>query len=1075
MVKINLLICCLLFCLLNSSIAQVKEVTGVVKEKSNGMPMVGVTVMVKGTKQGSQTDAQGRYKIPVAGKFPVVLTFSSLGFKTIERSVASPQAINVTLEEDISSLEQVVVIGYAKVKRKNLTGASVSVGADELAIAPVTTAAQALTGKAAGVNVVTQSGAPGADINITIRGGTSITQSTEPLYIVDGFQMDNALRNVDINDIETIDVMKDASSTAIYGARGSNGVVLITTKSGKSGKTEVNYNAYMGTEKLGKKLNLLGPEDYAKYQYEFQTLAGRETNWATYFGGDPASPDFYTGAYSRIGSEYGTREGIDWQDIVFGGSAINQNHNININGGTEKTRFMLSYNNTGQDGIMDKYGYNKNGVRLKLNHEIFKGVRSDFSLNFQDTRIDGGGSLGGALKMTILQPVTGGKMYTNEQLIGTDISDDMLAYDSQYDVYNPIITNDAVTNISRNRQFTGNGGLEFDLAKDLTFRTAGSYLWRQKRDDFWDDGRTRTAENNGGPYGSRDNSERFTWQITNTLNWGHNFNDHQVNALIGQETYYNEGMNLDNTYYEFPKNNFGLNDVGMATKNKNAYDSGLNSNGLQSFFGRGSYSYKGKYIANFTLRADGSSKFSEGNKWGYFPSASAAWRISDESFMAGKTVINNLKLRVGFGTSGNCEIDNNMYATDYGSGSYAIGNNTFPTLIPGDVVGNPKLVWEKTVSTNLGLDIDLFKSRISMGVDVYNNESNDLLIKNSIPTSTGYRYQFQNIGAVRNRGLEIVLNTVNIRSTNFKWNTNFNVGMNRSKVLSIYGKEENDYFYQNYDSRIDFKLEAGKPLGQMYGYRYDGVYTTDDFVQNANGSYTLKDGIARLKGGNVANIKPGDVKYKTSGNTLDANGNPVWSTDDRTVIGNAQPKFQGGMSNTFAYKGFDLTVFMNFTVGNDIFNMSSQRFIGPYLPNQNTMEVMNNRFTLIDPQTGRETKDLTRLAALNPQQYDADAMWSLHADNKIAITDALDYYVEDGSFLRISTVTMGYTLPKLALRKVKIKNARVYCTLNNLHTFTNYSGYDPEVSATSSPLTMGVDNSAFPRAKSVVFGLNLTF
>jgi len=1074
MVKINLLICCLLFCLFNSSIAQVKEISGVVKEKSNGMPMVGVTVMVKGTRQGSQTDAQGRYRIPVAGKLPVTLTFSSLGFKTFERTVTAFQPVNVNLEEDVSSLEQVVVIGYAKVKRKNLTGASSSVGANELAIAPVTTAAQALTGKAAGVNIVTQSGAPGADVNITIRGGTSITQSTEPLYIVDGFQMDNALRNVDINDIESIDVMKDASSTAIYGARGANGVVLITTKSGKSGKTEVSYNGYMGIEKLGKELSLLGPEDYTKYQFEFQSLAGKETNWATYFGGDPSAPDFYTGAYSRIASDFGTREGINWQDVVFGGSAMNKNHNVNINGGTDKTRFMLSYNNTGQDGLIDKFGYNKNGVRLKLNHELFKGVRSDFNLNFQDTRLEGGGSLGGTLKMTILQPVTGGKLYTNEQLIGTDISDDMLAYDSQYDVFNPIITNDAVTKINRNRQFTGNGGVEVDITKDLMFRTAGSYLWRQVRYDFWDDGRTKTAENLGGPYGSRDNSERFTWQITNTLNWGHNFNDHQVNALLGQESYYNEGMNLDNSYYEFPLNNFGLNDVSMAkNKLKANAGSGKNANSISSFFGRGSYSYKGKYIANFTLRADGSSKFSEGNKWGYFPSASAAWRISDEKFMAGKTVINNLKLRVGFGTSGNCEIDNNMYATDYGSGSYAINNGAFPTLVPGNVVGNPKLVWEKTVSTNIGLDIDLFRSRISMGFDVYNNESNDLLIRNKVPESTGYTYQYQNIGSVRNRGLEMVLNTENIRSNNFRWNTNFNIGMNRSKVLAIYGRGDADYLQQNYDSRVDFRLEIGKPLGQMYGYRYDGVYTTDDFIQNANGTYKLKDGVARAKGASVANIKPGDVKYKTS--SVDANGNPEWSTNDRTIIGNAQPKFQGGMSNTFAYKGLDLTVFMNFTVGNDIFNMSSQRFIGPYLPNQNTLEVMKDRFTLIDPLTGRETKDLSRLAAMNPQQYDADAMWSLNSNNKIAITDALDYYVEDGSFLRINTVTLGYSLPKLALKKVKIKNARVYCTLNNLHTFTNYSGYDPEVSATSSALTAGVDNSAFPRAKSVVFGLNLTF
>jgi len=736
---------------------------------------------------------------------------------------------------------------------------------------------------------------------------------------------------------------------------------------------------------------------------------------------------------------------------------------------------MLSYNNTGQNGIMSKHGYNKNGVRLKVNHELWKGVRADFSTNFQDTKVEGGGSLGGALKMTVLQPATGGTRYTNEQLINTDISDDMLAYDSQFDIYNPVITNDAVTNVNRARQFMGTAGLEFDLMKDLTFRTAGSYIWRQTRSDYWDDGRTKTAENNLGPYGSRNNSEKFTYQFTNTLNWGHNFSGHQVNILLGQETYYNESINLNNTYDQFPASNFGLDDVSIASNLRNVYGSGKSHSGLQSFFGRGSYSYKDRYIANFTLRADGSSKFIDQNRWGYFPSAAVAWRISEEEFMKNQKVVNSLKLRIGYGTSGNNNIDDNMYTTDYGSGSYAINNANFPTLVPGDVVGNPKLKWETTVSTNIGVDADFFNSRISLSVDAYNNKSNDLLIKNQIPTSTGYRYQFQNIGSIRNRGIEFVLTTRNIRSGEFKWNTNFNMGFNKSKVLSIYGPEGTDYFYQNYNSRVDYIVKIGQPLGQFYGYKYDGVYTTDDFNQNANGTYTLKNGVPRAKAANPANIKPGDVKYLPNAGTVDADGNPTWAAEDRTVIGNAQPKFQGGLTNTFNYKGFDLTVFMNFAVGNDIFNMSSQRFIGPYLPNQNTLDVMNNRFKLIDPATGKETTNLATLAALNPQQYDKKAMWSLHSDNKIAISDALDYYVEDGSFLRISTLTFGYTLPKTWLQRAKVKNVRLYCTLNNIHTFTSYSGYDPEVSATSSLLTAGVDNSAYPRTKSYVLGLNVTF
>ncbi|WP_207427595.1 TonB-dependent receptor [Pedobacter sp. SYSU D00535] len=1036
-------------------------------------PLIGVTVRVKGTNIGAVTGMDGRYTIDVPTQNST-LVFTYLGFATQEIR-ADRAVIDVTLMPDASVLNEVVAIGYQTIKRKDLTGASASVSGKDLSTVPVTTAAQALTGRAAGVNVVTQSGAPGAPVNVIIRGGTSITQSSEPLYIVDGFQMPDALRNVDINDIESIDVMKDASATAIYGARGSNGVILITTKSAKSGKTQVSFNSYMGVERLGKKLPTLNALDYAKYQYEFQVLGGNEGRWASYFGGDIAAPDFYNQAYNRINNEYGSRSTIDWQDAVFGGSASTQNHNLNINGGTEKTRFMLSYNNTSQNGIIDKFGYAKNGVRLKLNHELFKGVRADVNTHFLDSKLEGGGSLGGALKMTILQPATGGIRYTDAQLTGADVSNDMLAVDSQYDIYNPIITNDAVTDVDKLRQLVANAGLEFDFTKNLKFRSAGSYQWRQRREDYWDDGRTRTAQNNLGPYGSRNNSEGFNWQITNTLDWGRDFSGHQLNALLGQETVYSENLNLNNSYFEFPRNNFGLDNVSMASNNKNTYGSGRGRSGIVSFFGRGSYSYKGRYTANFTLRADGSSKFSEGNRWGYFPSVAAAWRISDEKFMSGQKVINNLKLRFGYGTSGNNNIGDNMYATDYGADSYAIGDANFPTLVPSDILGNPRVSWEKIISSNLGLDVDVFNSRLSMAIDLYNNESNDLLIRNRIASSTGYNYQFQNIGAIRNRGVELVLNSNNIRSKDVKWNTSFNIGFNRSKVLSIYGQDDEDFFYQNYESRVDYLVQVGKPLGQMYGYKYDGVYTTDDFIQNTDGTYKLKDGVPRAKSNsNGTNVKPGDVKYVPTAGETDSKGNPVWSTNDRTVIGNAQPKFQGGFTNTFGYKGFDLSVFMNFTVGNDIFNMSSQRFIGPYLPNQNTLQVMNNRFILVDPATGRETTSLARLAELNPQQYDKKAMWSLHADNRIAITDALDYYVEDGSFLRIGTVTLGYTLPKSLSQRAKINNARVYFTLNNLHTFTSYSGYDPEVAANASLLTMGVDNSAYPRAKTVVFGLNLT-
>ena len=505
------------------------------------------------------------------------------------------------------------------------------------------------------------------------------------------------------------------------------------------------------------------------------------------------------------------------------------------------------------------------------------------------------------------------------------------------------------------------------------------------------------------------------------------------------------------------------------------WKSGKSREGLVSVFGRLSYNFKERYLFTGTLRADGSSKFAKGNQWGIFPSASAAWRISEEAFLEDVDFLDNLKLRVGYGTAGNNNVDNNMYATSYGSGHYGINGSDYITYVPGSTLGNSNLKWEKTTTTNVGLDISVLGSRVNLSVDFYNNESSNLLIKNKIPTSTGYSDQYQNIGAIRNRGVELVLNTTNIRTKDFTWNTDFNIAFNRSKVLELYGNKETNYFIQDYESRMGYKIEVGKPLGQFYGLVYDGIYTTDDFVQQPDGTYMLKDGVPSLKGFDRSQVKPGDAKYVPQTGEVDENGNPVWSTNDRTVIGSAAPKFTGGMNNTFRYKGFDLSVFMNFSFGNDVFNMSTQRFIGPYLSNQNSLAIMNNRFTLIDPATGKEATDLVRLAELNPGQYGDDIMWNISQNNKTAISDHSSYYIEDGSYLRFSTITLGYTFPKAWIQNLKLNNARVYCTLNNIATITGYSGYDPEVSAEGGALTPGIDNSSYPRSKSWVVGVNLTF
>ncbi|MBE8722263.1 SusC/RagA family TonB-linked outer membrane protein [Sphingobacterium pedocola] len=1047
------------------------DVTGIVTDQNN-TPLSGVTITVSNSTTSAQTDAAGMYKISVPRT--ATLTFNYLGFEPQQVPVNNQAKINIQLTGSINVMDELVVIGYGTVRKRDLTGAVGSVKGDDIRNLPVTSAAQALTGRVAGVSVVTQSGAPGADINLNIRGGTSLTSETTPLYVVDGFVMDDGLTRIDVNDIESMEILKDASATAIYGSRGSNGVVLITTKSGKAGRTNVDYNTYYSFEGLSKKLDLLNVEEYVKYQYELQTLGGRQPDFATGFGGDVDAPDFASGAYARIQRDYANRKGVDWQDAVFGGQALLNVHNVNINGGNEKTKFMLSYNNTHQNGVVAKSGMSRNSVRARIDHEIIPGLNVDFNSMFQSQHVEGGRSLGGMLKMAILQPVTGGTRFTDEQLLNEDLGEELQQLNSQYDIFNPIITNDARSLNAYERVANINAGFTAKLFKDFTWRGTGSYQWWQDRNTFWDDGRTADARANLGPFGDIKNGEKYQWQVTNTVSWLKDFGKHNLNLLAGHEVMYRQNMSLKHKYFLFPSNNFGLNDVSLAGRTERA-ETEEGRYGIVSVFARAIYNYDNRYLFTGTLRRDGVSTFMPGRQWGNFPSASAAWNIHNEQFMENVDFFDQLKVRVGYGTTGNDKIGNVRYATLYGPTIVAINNEMATGLRPGDIVGNPLLMWEKTQTTNVAADISFFNNRVNVTADFYNNRSSNLLLEAEIPTSTGYRFQYQNVAVLRNRGVELTLGTTNIRNDHFQWRSNLNMTFNRSLTQSLTGSAGSDYLQRDVDSRAIFRTYVDQSVGKFFGYKYDGVYTTDDFIQNGDGSYTLKDGVAALKGKNRATVKPGDVKYVPTADEMDSDGNPVWSTNDRTIIGNPEPKFFGGFNNEFIYGNFDLSVFLNFSYGNQAFNMNTQRFMGPYLPNQNSLGRMADRFTLIDPATGAETMNLARLAELNPNQHDKDQVWSLNSTNSIAVSDALDYYLEDASFLRINNITLGYTLPGKVSQRAFINRLRVFVTLNNIHTFTKFSGYDPEVSATGSILTRGVDNSAYPRAKSFVAGLNLTF
>lgn len=1060
-----------------SGLAQNITVKGTVTDDT-GEVLIGVTVLQKGTPNGVATDIDGNYTISVGPKSTLV--FSYIGCETKEIAVNGRQKIDVVLENNATVLNEVVAIGYGTVKKKDLTGAVSSVAGTELAKVPATSAAAALQGKAAGVNIVSQNGAPGSSMNITVRGGTSLTQSTEPLYIVDGFAMSNALENIDINDIESIDVLKDASSTAIYGARGSNGIVVITTKSAKSGKTKVNYNGYVSFDHLSKKLNMMSNvRDYVGYQYELAELQGKTTTWATGFNDAhfDNDADWYGGIYDTMDQLYGSSAdpySVDWQDEAFGGNAITHNHNVSVSTGTDKIQALLTYNHVNQDGLLANHDYQRNSIRAKINAELWKGVKLDFNSFFYDNITHGGGSYS-HMDYVLLQPIHGGTLYTQDELMNTETSIQYKKLDSNYNLNNPLVQNLAAVSESHTRRFEVNGGVTIDILKCLTWRTQGNYhtSWG-KGTSFADERSTSYLADpeNTGMNGAINNSTSAGWQISNTLNFTKTFNEkHDLTAIIGQEYTFSSSDKNNWKLRKFPYPNHGLYDI----SNVEVYEksSGYSESNMLSFFVRANYVYDDRYLLTATMRADGSSKFAKGNKWGYFPSVSAAWRISQEKFWDESGManwFNNFKLRAGYGVTGNNGIGSNLYVTNASMTTYPMNNNeNDPAYVVGSTLGNKNLKWETLHATNIGLDLGFINNRISLTVEWYNNQISDMLMRCVIPTSTGYSYQYQNVGKMRNRGWEFQLNTVNIHTRDFQWTSSLNISLNKSKVISLENGEDHKTFGVggNRSGTVTYYATVGQSLGDMYGYVYDGIYTTDDFEINADGTYgALKEGVVLPSSGTP---KPGDIKFAAD------NEDGTQFTRKLVKIGNGTPDMIGGFGNQFRYKGFDLNVFMKFSVGNDIYN-ATKHSMSPYAPFENVpTEFGNNYYRMIDPLTGRETKNVARLKELNPDE--SARTWALSTSNVNTITYPSSYFVEDGSYLRLAQVTLGYTFPEKWMKKVHVSDLRLYFTANNLCTITGYSGYNPDASSSNDNVicTPGYDSSVYPLSRSFVVGVNLSF
>ena len=1051
----------LAICTTAIAFAQIK-VTGVVVDKLNE-PIIGGTVVVKGTTVGTVTNYDGEYELDVP-QGSKTLVFSYVGMQPKEVAVKAG-TINVTLEESSQALEEVVVVGYGTQKKRDLTGSVASVSSEALKDIPVASAAEAISGRLAGVQVTSTEGSPDAEVKIRVRGGGSITGDNTPLYIVDGFPV-SSISDIPPGDIQSIDVLKDASSTAIYGSQGADGVIIVTTKNPKEGKFSLNYSGTFGFRKLAKKLDVLSPYEFARWQAEADIL-GNNVGTSKQYDGVTEQYTKYFGNFQDM-DLYKNMEGMDHQDRAFGRTGSLINNNISITGGNDVITYNASYARTDDRAIMLQSNYVRNNFNFKMNAKPYKFLKLNFSARYTDTEVKGAGATETNEKSSSDSRLKNTVIFTPIPLKLVEETDDE---DQIGGLVDPVLSITDNYRYKDQTNFSLNGGASLDIIKNLTLRTELGIENTSLEDDRYYGNSTYYATSSATIKGApaviltETNTHRF--RNANTLNWTKKFaKNNNLSVLLGQELTRYEKHTKTNVVEGLPSSfspddSFKLTPLGQYSTTDNYY---TRDKVILSFFGRVNYDYYGRYLLSATMRADGSSMFAKGNRWGYFPSAAAAWRISDEAFMEDAADwLSNLKLRLSFGTAGNDRVSSDYYeAWDIKTTSYVDGETSYWT--PGNSLYNPNIKWETTFTRNLGIDFGFWNNRISGSVEAYWNSTKDLLINMPIP-GAGYEYQTQNIGSTSNKGIELQLNTVLVDKKDFGLDFSFNIGYNKNRVESLGGLTEMTASSGWASSRIsdDYRVYVGQSVGLMYGYVTDGFYTTDDF-DVVGGKWVAKAGVVDNSEMTGNAWGPGAIKFK------DLNGDGVIDVNDRKVIGNSNPDFTGGFNIAMRYKNFDFASNFTFVVGNEIYNANKIEFTSNDLSrnyrNMLTMMSSDKRYSRVDMTTGAVIYDKETLDAMN-----ADAtMWIPF--NKFALHS---WAVEDGSFLRLNNLTLGYTLPKSLTQKVKLSNVRFFFSGNNLFCLTKYSGFDPEVDTRrKTPLTPGVDYSAYPKSRSYNFGVNLS-
>lgn len=1048
----------------STAFAQTFEVSGTVTAAEDGMLLPGVNVIEKGTTNGTVTDFDGNYNLTVSNPNAVIV-FSYVGFQPLEANVNSRSTLDAVLQVDQNSLDEVVVVGYGTSRKSDLTGSVVTISGNDLAQQANPSVAETLTGRLAGVQVLSTEGSPDADINIRIRGNGSLTQDSSPLIIVDGFPV-NSMSDISPANIASISVLKDASSTAIYGSRGANGVIIITTKEGRGGKISVNVNSFYGLQKIANTIDVLEPEDFVRWQYEYALLRDPE-NLDSY--------ERYFGLYQDY-DQYVGQEGNDWQRQIYGNVGKVQNHDLAIRGGSEKASYNFNYSHYNLNTIMLGSDFQRDNFSLALKSEAGEKVDLSFTIRYSDSEINGGGaneqnevsSSDSRLKHSVGYspiPISG--------LTTTDTDEAVSSY-----LVNPFVAVDDNQRQQLRRSLNMLGSFSWEIIEDLKFQSDVGFDNRSDldyryygRSTYYSNNRP-SAQNQGFPSLVYRDRNRESFRNANTLNYNFSrfFNDDNgLQLLLGQEIIVTRDNRETSEIQGFPRDfdfetSRKLTTQGTPQSVDNFYSP---DDKLLSFFGRVNYDLMNKYLFTATYRADGSSKFLGENRWGYFPSAAVAWKINEEEFLNDTEWLDLLKLRVSYGEAGNNNIPSGQTIQSFQSSTTTYLNNIPTYWAASRTLANPDLKWETTIVQNAGLDFEFFRGLVSGTVEAYKSVTTDLLVDFPVP-GTGYGSQFRNLGEIQNRGVEGYLNVNAISKADYSLNFSVNVSANRNRINSLGALED---FGQNTNwasTQIgnDYVVRVGEPIGLMYGFRNDGRYEVSDFdFDPSTNSYTLKPGVVD-NSGIVGTVRPGTLKL------MDLNDDGIVDVNDNTIIGDSNPDYTGGfVINAFAY-GFDFSAAFNFSVGNDVYNANKIEFTtanqnGQYR-NLSTIMQDGSRWTNLNPETGRLITDPAELAAANENT----TMWSPYMQNFVFS----DWAVEDGSFMRLNTITLGYTLPNSLMSTANISSLRFYVTGNNVFILTNYSGLDPEVSTRrNTPLTPGVDYSPFPRSRQVVFGLNLNF